>query len=390
VRKVTGKTMTSTGLYPPARAVAVLVLAAFLSFLLPQSVQAQAQDCLQPAPVCAARAAVFAITAFDPVGSAVRIGETQLVTARHLVADRQSVEIYLPDGAKIPAQVVPSDYPGDLILLSAPDLPSGALLNPGEATAGSQLFTVGADVSLGRIKAYDPGRVTLLPADGKPLARLHHSAFSQPGNSGGALVDEQGRLVGIVASGGEGRHEAVPSGAIAALAARSGPDYLEASREIGAAVRICTRQLEGLQGRRGVLDEQQRKALSTACRRSGNRQLYDLAGKTFGIRRLTEDALALFLASYEQDPHALNGRIGLAITYHMAQRYEEELPHLRFLFEHVPEDPQVLRFAIQAGVWGKDLALAQAALEKLKDVDPRAAPAAENFIKTSPPRPQPR
>jgi hypothetical protein len=56
----------------------------------------------------------------------------------------------------------------------------------------------------------------------------------------------------------------------------------------------------------------------------------------------------------------------------------------------VPEDPQVLRFAIQAGVWGKDLALAQAALEKLKDVDPRAAPAAENFIKTSPPRPQPR
>lgn len=373
----------------PFFAASLFVLA--VSILIAASpAQAQGQDCRQPEPVCAARDAVFAISAFDPVGSAVRIGADRLVTTRHSVADREVVDLFLADGTKTTAQVVPADYKGDIIFLTASNLPPGPILEPAEAEAGMQLYTVGADVSFQRIRAYDPGGVTLLPAEGKPLARLHHSAHSQPGNSGGALVDEQGRLIGIVAAGGEGRHEAVPSQALAELAARSGPGHAEASAEIGAAVRVCTLQLENLQGRRGALDEQQIKALTTACRRSGNRQLYDLAGKTFGIRRLTEESLALFHESFEQDPHSLNGRFGLAITYHMAARYEEELPHLRFLFQHAPEDLQVLRLAIQAGVWGEDPDFAQAAFEKLKEVNPRAAPAAERFISAPPPRPQPR
>ncbi|WP_282605311.1 serine protease [Pelagibius sp. Alg239-R121] len=374
----------------PGSLVAVMFAVAVIAEFGAVTASAQDQVCRQPEAVCAARDAVFAISAFDPVGSAVRIGETQLVTSRHTVADRKSVELFLTDGSTITAQVVPSDYKGDVILLSAPNLPPGPVLEPAAAEAGMQLFTVGADVSFQRIRAYDPGGVTLLPAEGKPLARLHHSAHSQPGNSGGALVDEQGRLVGIVAAGGEGRHEAVPSRALTELAARSGPGYSDASAEIGAAVRVCTLQLENLRGRRGPLNDQETKALTTACRRSGNRQLYDLAGKAFGIRRLTEESLALFQESFEQDPHSLNGRIGLAITYHMAARYEEELPHLRFLFQHAPEDLQVLRLAIQAGVWGEDLELAQAALEKLKEVNPRAAPAAERFMTAPSPRPQPR
>lgn len=373
----------------------LLKLLPFLIFavavlLLPAAAHAQGDDCRQPAAVCDARLAVFAISAFDPVGSAVRIGETQLVTSRHVVADRTTAELFLHDGSKIEVQVVPSDYKGDVILLSAPDLPSGPILQAADAREESQLFTVGADVQLQRIRAYDPGGITLLPAEDKSFARLHHTAHSQPGNSGGALVDEEGRLLGIVAAGGEGRSEAIPSRTIAVLAERSGPEHEAASAEIGAAVRICTLQLENLRGRRGSLDEQEIKALTIACRRSGNRQLYDLAGQAFGIRRMTEESLALFQDSLEQDPHALNSRIGLAITYHMALRYEEELPHLHFLMQHAPEDPQVLRFAIQAGVWGDDPEIAQSALEKLKEVDPRAALAAEHFMKEPPPRPQPR
>lgn len=353
--------------------------------------RAQAQDCRQPEPVCDARDAVFAISSdFDPISSAVRIGDTQLVTTRHSVADQESVDLFLADGTKMTAQVVPADYKGDIIFLSAPDLPPGPILEPAAAEIGMLLYTVGADISFRRIRAYDPGGVMLLPAEGKPLARLHHSAHSQKGNSGGALVDEQGRLIGIIAGGGEGYNDAVPSQALNELSEYSGSNHAQASSEIGAAVRVCTLLLEELQGRRGVLDEQQIKAITTSCLRSGNRQLFDWAGKTFGIRRLNEESLALFLDSFEQDPHSLNGRIGLAITYHMAARYEEELPHLRFLFQQIPEDPQVLRFAIQAGVWGEDLDFAQSAFEKLKEVNPRAAPAAERFMTAPPPRPQPR
>ena len=50
----------------------------------------------------------------------------------------------------------------------------------------------------------------------------------------------------------------------------------------------------------------------------------------------------------------------------------------------------MLRLAIQAGVWGEDPDFARAAFEKLKEINPRAAPAAERFITAAPPRPQPR
>ena len=62
---------------------------------------AQGDSCPQPAPVCDARDAVFAVSAFDPVGSAVRIGPERLVTARHIVADRKTATLFLPDGRPI-------------------------------------------------------------------------------------------------------------------------------------------------------------------------------------------------------------------------------------------------------------------------------------------------
>jgi len=241
---------------------------------------AQDAACLQPPAVCAARDAVFAIAAFDPLASAVRISPDLLVTSRHGIADRTEVDLMLADGAWHKVRVIPTDYTGDIILLSAPDLPPGPVLTLAPGEASGPVYTVGADISFGRIRAYDPGAVTLTPAPGKALARLHHTAHNQPGNSGGALVDADGGLVGIVASGGEGRLEAVPAGALSDLKSASGPDRAAASAEIGAAVRICTLKLEEIRQSPGALDEQNAKALTTACRRTGNRQFYDLAAHT--------------------------------------------------------------------------------------------------------------
>jgi hypothetical protein len=350
--------------------------------------RAQSDTCAQPQPVCEARAAVFAISAFDPIGSAVRIGATRLVTARHVVADESEVTLFLPDGTPLQAAVVPSDYPGDLVLLKSGDLPSGPFLTPTDVTTDGMLYTVGADVGLRRIRAYDRGGVTFLPPADKPLARLHHSAYSQPGNRGGALVDGEGRLVGIVGSGGEGRFEAIPAAAIADLAARSGPDSAAASAEIGAAVRICTTLLDNFRNAGPQLPDQQAKAVETSCRRSGNRQLLDLAAQTLGRAGRAEPAIALFQQGLAEDPNAVNTRIGLAVTYHLARDFEAALPHLRWLMEHVGDDLQVLRLAIQAGTWAGDPALAEQALARLKQVNPQSAPAAERFLENPPPRPQ--
>ncbi len=349
--------------------------------------QAQVADCDQPDPVCDARAAVFAISAFDPVGSAVRIGPDRLVTARHVVADQPEATLFLADGTPLVATVVPSGYAADLVFLSVEGLPQGPALEPTEARVGVDLFTIGADVGRQRIRAYDPGQARALPAVGHPLARLHHDAYSQPGNSGGALVDAEGRLVGIVASGGEGRFEAIPTAALAVLESKSGPGFAEESAELGAAVRICTTLIEDRQARPGRLDEQVAKAIATACGRAGNRQLLDLAGQTLGRGGVAAMAVPLFERALAEDPNAVNTRLGLVVTHHLLRDYEAELPHLHWLMEHAGEDLQVLRFAIQAGTWGGDPDLAAEALARLKRVNPQTAPAAERFMAQPPPRP---
>lgn len=374
-----------------SRAVAARRLLSFavvvLALLGATPAAAQFAACDQPEAVCDSRNAVFAISAFDPVGSAVRIGPNRLVTARHVVADEKDVTLFLADGTPITAQVVPSGYRADLVFLEAGGLPPGPSLAVAEAQPDSALFTVGADVGRQQIRAYDAGAVTALPAQDHSLARLHHTAYSQPGNSGGALVNAEGYLVGIVASGGEGRFEAVPATALAALEEKSGPDFAEESAEIGAAIRICTTLIENNQATRGRLDAQQAKAIATACGRSGNRQLFDLAGQTLGRGGAGEAAVALFERGLAEDPNAINTRLGLVITHHLLRDYEAELPHLYWLMERAGDDLQVLRFAIQAGTWAGDTALAQRAFERLKVVNPQTAPAAERFLNQPPPRP---
>ncbi|MFQ5954854.1 MAG: serine protease, partial [Kiloniellales bacterium] len=202
-------------------------------------------ECRAPEPVCAARASVFAIASFDE-GSATLIAPGLLVTNRHNVADNPEVEVIDGDGRRRQGRVVPTAYPGDLVLIEVPGLDGPALAPapPGTAVSGD-LYTVAADVRLGLIRAYPPGRLMAPLAPGRPLAHLHSTAYSQYGNSGGALVDVAGRLVGIVTSGGEGRYAAVPAGEIARLRAQSGPRFAAESRRLGAAYGRCKRALDG-------------------------------------------------------------------------------------------------------------------------------------------------
>ncbi|MCB1477695.1 MAG: trypsin-like peptidase domain-containing protein [Rhodobiaceae bacterium] len=351
---------------------------------------AQQPACSAPEPVCAARESVFAISAFDPLGSAVRIDADMLVTVRHVVADEVEITVLLEDGTRRKAQIVPTGFKGDLALLKVEGLPEGPVASIDAARDGEAVFTVGADASKRTIVAYDEGQVTALPAKGFSRARLHSTAYSQPGNSGGALVDADGRLVGIVASGGEGRFEAIPASAIAVLQAESGPAYADENAETGAASRICILKLEGVRsGQRRIADEDA-QALETACRRSNNRQNLDLAAQALGQSGRLEDSIHLYEEALALDPNAVNTRLGLAISLHIAGRYEEEVIHLRHLMEAAGEDPQVLRLAIQAGIWGGDRALSEKAFAMLELTNPQMAKAARRFLDDPPPRPKPR
>ena len=93
----------------PAASVLRHLLRAVLLVTLAAPASAQSDGCVQPEPVCEARDAVFAVSAFDPIGSAVRIGESRLVTSRHVVADEVVVTLFTAEGRPLMAQVVPTD-----------------------------------------------------------------------------------------------------------------------------------------------------------------------------------------------------------------------------------------------------------------------------------------
>lgn len=190
-----------------------------------------------------------------------------------------------------------------------------------------------------------------------------------------------------MASGGEGRFEAIPVSAIERLKAQSGPAFVQAGAETGAATRVCILKLDEVRVDPRRLAEEDATALATSCRRSNNRQNLDLAAQTIARSGRLAQAIALYQEALALDPNAVNTRLGLAVTLHIGGRYEDEIVHLERLMAHAQNDPQVLRLAIQAGAWGGDMALAERAYAALQQANPKMAPAARRFLDAPPPRP---
>ncbi len=347
---------------------------------------AHAQACNAPEPVCKAASNVVMISSFEPIGSAVLVSDGILITNRHMVADNPNVEVTLADGAKLQAAVVPTDYPGDLVQLLANGTKGSLAQRRQPVDAETELYVIGFDVGRQAVRVYAPGHLIVPKAD-TPLARLHHDARSLPGNSGGALVDGDGALVGFVAAGGEGRNEAIPVAALDTLIAQSGPDKVEATIRIGTNYRLCVERLDALQ-RAKPMAEDVAGALSEACLATGNRELIDLAGQAFGTSRDLPRALAMLRESNRIDPNAPNSLISLAVTYHIAGQFKDEIPILNHGLTLMPDEPQLLRLALQAGIWGGDQTLADRAMKQIETVLPQMAPAARRFYEAPPPAPR--
>ena len=103
-------------------------------------------------------------------------------------------------------------------------------------------------------------------------------------------------------------------------------------------------------------------------------QLYQFTDESFRISgQSLERAMAI-------DPNGLNTRISLVITYFQERRYADALPILSGLLEDLPDNPQVLRMAVQAGKWGDAPEVAERALELIQRHDPANAKAARGFL----------
>ena len=126
-----------------------------------------------------------------------------VVTSLHVVDGASKVTLHLPDGRSVPAQVIERDKPNDLALLSTRERGIPALsVRFDEVGIGTAVFTIGfphAQTMGVRPKLAD-GVVSSSAGLRDDPSQYQISVPVQAGNSGGPLVDMQGRVVGVVAA----------------------------------------------------------------------------------------------------------------------------------------------------------------------------------------------
>jgi S1-C subfamily serine protease len=160
----------------------------------------------------------------EAAGSGVVLtSEGHLVTNAHVVGDATTGEAAFADGTRAQVQVVGRDSLSDLAVLRADrDVPPPPEYGDADELRVGQLV-VAVGNPLGLAGSVTAGVVSALgrsmPARGRTTARLiedviQTDASLNPGNSGGALADADGRVVGInTAVAGIGLGLAVPKNA---------------------------------------------------------------------------------------------------------------------------------------------------------------------------------
>ena len=127
-----------------------------------------------------------------------------IITNSHVIEFADQVEVTLYDNRKFSAEVIGMDKPSDLAVLKidAIDLPILNVANSGDAKVGEWVLAVGnpfdltSTVTAGIISA--KGRnINLFKEDSSIETFIQTDAAVNPGNSGGALVNTQGDLIGI-------------------------------------------------------------------------------------------------------------------------------------------------------------------------------------------------
>jgi serine protease DegQ len=136
------------------------------------------------------------------LGSGVIVSsEGYILTNDHVIDGAEEMEVALADGRKIPAKLVGSDPDTDLavIKVNLKNLPSITLGRLDNAKVGDVVlaignpFGVGQTVTMGIISALGRNHLGINTFENF----IQTDAAINPGNSGGALVDGEGRLIGI-------------------------------------------------------------------------------------------------------------------------------------------------------------------------------------------------
>ncbi|VDH04752.1 Periplasmic serine endoprotease DegP precursor [Bordetella trematum] len=126
-----------------------------------------------------------------------------VLTNYHVIEAADAIEVALSDGRQVSAKVVGDDPETDLAVLKLPDdmaqLPVAQATPVPALRVGDVVLAIGNPFGVGQTTTQ--GIVSALGRNGLGINAYENfiqtDAAINPGNSGGALIDTQGRLVGI-------------------------------------------------------------------------------------------------------------------------------------------------------------------------------------------------
>lgn len=142
------------------------------------------------------------IKSFSEHGSEYGKG-TYIITNNHVISGASNIKVTLRNGSAYAATLVATDEKTDIAVihidevgLSEAEIGSSSSLLAGETVVviGNPLGSLGGSVSSGIISSTERN----IEIDGNIMKLLQTTAAVNPGNSGGAMFDLEGRLVGIV------------------------------------------------------------------------------------------------------------------------------------------------------------------------------------------------
>lgn len=134
-------------------------------------------------------------------GSGFAIADDVVVTNRHVAADADELQLSTWDGQSFGVASVSLSLRQDLALLHLDDgvLPHVADLAPHDPTPGTSVQVVGYPQG-GQVKFEQTRVVDYVdgPRLGVPGNAMRLTGAVEPGNSGGPVIDDAGRVVGVV------------------------------------------------------------------------------------------------------------------------------------------------------------------------------------------------
>lgn len=147
--------------------------------------------------------------------SGIALSKELVLTASHVVEVDEGIQVTLPDGTELSAEIVGRDPGSDLALLKLEKASASPMESDGDPRIGQLVLALGrptsegVQASLGVVSAI--GGPTRTRRGGMLEKYIRTDAVPYPGFSGGPLIDADGKVVGINTSGlGHGNSVAIP------------------------------------------------------------------------------------------------------------------------------------------------------------------------------------